>query len=230
MPPCRAPGRSHTLQLQDEFSGLPLSTLSRLKLEIYAHIPDFRDRCPLCGGANCAVRHGLYYRGVLDRGGEFYESFPVPRFRCRRRGRSQAVAVTFSVLPSTLMPCKRPTLPLLLHILSLWLLSHSSIADTLDKVATCFRHMPQPWVPEHPTLYRMQRFAAGVHDRLAALPTAEVALQPVDGDSRARACSLLLALKPLSRAPPIAALAFHRRHFPYLLFDLRRGPEQDRCA
>ena len=62
-------------------------------------IPDYRSRCPLCGGKECAVRHGLYFRKVVGRDGELWERFPVPRFLCRRRGPGKPTAVTFSVLP-----------------------------------------------------------------------------------------------------------------------------------
>ena len=70
------------MQIQDSFGGLTLAELGSLGLGIYLRIPDFKKACPLCGGAGCAVRHGLYYRLVVDLEGLVIERFPIPRFRC----------------------------------------------------------------------------------------------------------------------------------------------------
>ena len=47
-----------------------MSILSGMGLGVYELIPDYRDRCPLCSGADCAVRHGLYFS---SREGKFLE-------------------------------------------------------------------------------------------------------------------------------------------------------------
>ena len=101
------------MQIHDAFGGLTLSELGSLGLGIYLKIPDFKAACPLCGGAGCAVRHGLYHRLVVDLEGLVIERFPIPRFRCRGK------AATFSVLPSALVPRRRFSLPLMLLILDL---------------------------------------------------------------------------------------------------------------
>jgi|1185.fasta_scaffold87915_2 hypothetical protein len=101
------------MQVQDAFGGLTLGELGPLGLGIYLKIPDFKSSCPLCGCAGCAVRHGLYYRRIVDLEGLVIERFPIPRFRCRGK------AATFSVLPSALVPRRRFSLPLMLLILDL---------------------------------------------------------------------------------------------------------------
>lgn len=73
------------MQIQDHFGGLPTSALAGRRLDVYLLIPDYRDCCPLCSGAGCAVRHGLYFREAVSVDGSV-DRLPIPRFRCRRRG------------------------------------------------------------------------------------------------------------------------------------------------
>lgn len=105
-------------QLSAAFGGLRLADLPRVGLGVYDLIPSFRDRCPACGAADCAVRHGLYYRRVVDADGRRIDRLPVPRFRCRA-GTCGGMAKTFSVLPRAVVPRRVLSLPLLLRIRSL---------------------------------------------------------------------------------------------------------------
>lgn len=122
------------MQIQEDFGGLPAKALSRLKLEIYLLIPDYRDRCPLCRGAGCAVRHGLYFRDAVDVDGSV-DRLPIPRFRCQRRGPLKSGPRTFSVLPSSLVPRRRYCRRLMLRILDL-VATRPSIEAVLDEMAT----------------------------------------------------------------------------------------------
>jgi hypothetical protein len=138
------------MQVQDAFGGLTLAELGSLGLGIYLKIPDFKSACPLCGGVGCAVRHGLYYRRVIDLEGLVIERFPIPRFRCRRCGK----AATFSVLPSALVPRRRFSLPLMLLILDLhrrrW-----SMPRILDYLAASDRGPHGVLLVEAITIYRV---------------------------------------------------------------------------
>ena len=77
VPACgvRKPPATNQLQLQGDFNGAPLSRLATLGLKVYEWVPDFRRRCPLCAGAGCAVRQGLYFRRVVDGEGAVYERY-----------------------------------------------------------------------------------------------------------------------------------------------------------
>lgn len=136
------------MQIQDVFSGLPLAELGSLGLGIYLKIPDFKEACPLCGGAGCAVRHGLYHRLVVDLEGLVIERFPIPRFRCRGQ------AATFSVLPSSLIPRRRFSLPLMLLVLDLrrrrW-----SMPRILDYLAASDHGPRGALLVEELTIYRV---------------------------------------------------------------------------
>lgn len=120
------------MQLQASFGGLPLSALSRRGLAVYALVPSFRSRCPACGAARCAVRHGLYYRRVVDLEGKLIARLPVPRFRCR--GGASWRSHTFSVLPRGVFPRRLLTLDLIERILALAAAGHSRRA-VLDRLA-----------------------------------------------------------------------------------------------
>ena len=138
------------MQIQDAFGGLTLAELGSLRLGIYLKISDYKAACPLCGGAGCVVRHGLYYRLVVDLEGLVIERFPIPRFRCRCRGK----AVTFSVLPSALVPRRRFSLSLMLLILDLhrrrW-----SMRRILDHLAASDHGSRGPLLVEAVAIYRV---------------------------------------------------------------------------
>jgi hypothetical protein len=142
------------MQIQDAFGDLTLTELGRLGLRIYLKVSDFKDGCPLCGGAGCAVRHGLYYRRVVDLEGSVIERFPIPRFRCRHRGRHRGKGATFSVLPSALVPRRRFSLPLMLLILDL-ARRRLSIPEVLDRLAESDRGPCGALLLEAATVYRV---------------------------------------------------------------------------
>lgn len=210
-----------TLQLQDDFSGTPLSVLARLGLEVYDLIPDFRDRCPLCRGKGCPVRHGLYHRGVADQDGSYYDAFPVPRFLCRRKGPCHPEAVTFSVLPSELVSRKRFSLPLMLWILERLLVGSASINAMLEALGELFGDAQRAWRPEPQAIYRLLHLFSKVHARLRSFPVGVVTMEPGVSGLRAPSRSVLEAFGGHARASPLV-LAFHRQ-YDHLLFDVRRG-------
>lgn len=217
------PGFRDKLQLQDDFQGTDLSSLYALGLGVYEKLPDFRDRCPLCGGRRCAVRHGLYFRRVLDADGRLYEDFPIARFLCRRKGPARAQDVTFSVLPLELVSRRRFSLPLMVWVLELLLVARHSVSQVVEAFAQLFQQQPEPLLIEPLTVYRMLRLFAGVYQRLSSFPLAQTTGNQPSADQRACALILLEWLAEAARRAPPRSLvwAFHQRYFPHLLFDLR---------
>lgn len=83
--------------------------------------PDFSDKCPICGGRDCAGYHGYYLRTAICPGIGFnVTDFPVMRFKCKADGKSKKNNhVTFSLLPIELVPYRQLSLKFM--ILALWL-------------------------------------------------------------------------------------------------------------
>lgn len=213
------------IQIQDGFSGRSLTEIAERGIDLYEWIPDFRDQCPLCGGRNCAVRHGLYYRRVLDRCGRIHERFPIPRFRCSRRGQREPEAVTFSVLPDQLLPRRSLSLPLMLWLLYRFVGLRASISQVLDELAALFAESSRLWFPDASIIYRSIRLFALAHRRLSTSKffrpyLLDGAGRPFAGEASSakdRARELLAALRQPVRGSPLP-LAYHRRLFPRLLF------------
>lgn len=66
---------------------------------------DFRTRCPICGGKDCARFIKYYTRGVIDENGSYYKAFPIARYVCEAKGSQNVVShKTFSLLPYQLIP------------------------------------------------------------------------------------------------------------------------------
>jgi hypothetical protein len=204
-----------SIQIQEDFAGSSLFVLAGLGLQVYSLIPDYRDRCPLCLGRDCAVRHGLYFRRVIDREGRIHDAFPIPRFKCRRKGPAEPQSSTFSVLPAELISRRGASLPLVVRILSLFL-SEGSMTRTLDALAETNDTPSSTWFPEPATLYRLVRLAGCAEARLRLGPAIREPPSPIT-DLRSRVRRLLHHLGPPARAAP-SVLGFHQRHFPHLLF------------
>ena len=84
-------------------------------------IPDFSDKCLICGAKDCAQYHGKYERGAICP----LTGFEVPdllalRFLCNDKGlRKKCDHRTFSLLPLVLVPYRQLTLRFM--ILAVWL-------------------------------------------------------------------------------------------------------------
>jgi hypothetical protein len=101
-------------------------------------LPDFSDKCLICGAADCARYHSYYERrAICPLTGFAVADLQVGRFLCRRKGiRKKCVHVTFSLLPLVLVPYRQLTLKFM--ILALWLrlsekLSLFSAMDAIEK-------------------------------------------------------------------------------------------------
>ena len=209
--------RRRDVQIQDAFSGKTLATLAVSGLEVYDFIPDYRRRCPLCSGPQCAVRHGLYRRCVVDADGSIYPAFPIPRFRCRQRGDGRRGDSTFSVLPADLASRRRLCLPLMLWMMDLLLDAGRSIRDVLDAFGELLQHQSRPWFPDPPVIYRVLHLFAAADRHVRLRPRDALPALPGASDVRRRAARVFRYLGVPSRAAP-RILAYHQRRFPALFF------------
>jgi hypothetical protein len=201
-----------------------LSSLSRLGLGLYELLPDYRDCCPVCSGRDCAVRHGLYYRGLVDVDGQVYERFPVVRFRCLRRGPKQARDVTFSVLPAAVVPRRRLSLELMQWLVGRVTEGGRAISRVLDEAARLGGDSRPPLLLEEVTIQRLLVLFAALYGRLLSFPVPGVPLGSGLETVReqARAAARVLASHVRCRGSPDGlVMAFHRTYFPFLLADLR---------
>lgn len=97
---------------------------------------DFSDRCPVCGGRDCAKFLDYYLRGVVDENGTYYKSFPVARFLCNRKGSEQVTRhKTFSLLPYQLIPYTKYSLPFIIKVLKLRYIEDRSIYKLQEYLA-----------------------------------------------------------------------------------------------
>ena len=185
---------------------------------VYELIPDYRDRCPLCSGADCAVRHGLYFRQVVARDGTLYEQVPAPRFLCQRRGPGRPSDVTFSVLPVGLAPRRRWSVALMLWVAGLVLLAGRSIGAVQSELAA----LRDEVVIDEIAIHRVVRTLSGCYARLVSFPVCGCSVMPGLASVRDQATEAVRALTEVGGRDPPAALviAFHQTWFPNLLLDL----------
>jgi len=174
-------------------------------LGVYGLIPGFQERCPLCRGAGCAVRHGLYFRQAVDVDGAVYERFPVPRFLCREKGPHKPEARTFSVLPASLVPRRRFSLPLMLWLLCLVLEGGKTVRQALDCLAESCRGQPGgPLCPDELAVHRLITLFSRGFERLQSFPVPEADAGSGTQGRRPQALALLRLLSRPCRGSPSA--------------------------
>lgn len=79
----------------------------------FAHsIPDFSDKCPICGGADCATFPGYYIRAAIcPITGFSVLDLPILRYLCHDKGDVRVCDhITFSLLPHELVPFRQLSL------------------------------------------------------------------------------------------------------------------------
>lgn len=118
----------------------------KVSLQIYSlrfrssnwELPNFSDRCLICGAAACAIYHSYYERrAICPQSGFNVANLPVARFLCRGRGiKRKCNHVTFSLLPLVLVPYRQLSLKFM--ILAVWLrlserLSLFAAMDAIEK-------------------------------------------------------------------------------------------------
>ncbi len=102
---------------------------------------DIKERCPLCGGKNCAKFLGFYYKRVVDERGTYYKAFPIARFQCKRKGGCPIVKHrTFSLLPYQLVPYTKYSIPFIIKTLKKINIEERSINEILEYWAVSNEH------------------------------------------------------------------------------------------
>lgn len=106
-------------------------------------IPDFSDKCILCGGANCAGYHGYYTRAATcPLTGFSVPDLPVLRFLCKDKGdQRKCDHVTFSLLPIMLVPFRQLTLKFMVLAVLIRLGKHLSLTGALDIIEKELNHL-----------------------------------------------------------------------------------------
>jgi hypothetical protein len=77
--------------------------------------PEYSEQCPLCGGKDCAVRIGFYFRKQVVFKFKIYKNVPIARWLCRKKGHLKTKQRTFSLLPSVVIPYHSHDLNLILE-------------------------------------------------------------------------------------------------------------------
>jgi len=107
-------------------------------------IPDFSEKCLICGVGDCAKYHGVYERrAICPQSGFEVADLPVVRFLCHAKGAiKNCDHVTFSLLPLVLVPYRQLTLKFM--VLALWLRLRDKISlfaamDAIEKELVNFK-------------------------------------------------------------------------------------------
>jgi hypothetical protein len=99
--------------------------------------PDFSVECPICGGKNCAVRIGYYYRWAIDIDLQNNKiqilRIPSARYLCRGIKKPKHKHKTFSLLPDMLIPYNHISIHLMMYILQL-LITEKYPGHTLEEI------------------------------------------------------------------------------------------------
>ncbi|MCP4142994.1 MAG: hypothetical protein GY755_22345 [Chloroflexi bacterium] len=124
--------------------GVSLQEYYRISQSGKWRIPDFSQRCLICGVGDCAKYHGIYERrAICPQSGFEVADLPVVRFLCRAKGRRKDCDhVTFSLLPLVLVPYRQLTLKFMM--LALWLrlrgkLSFFAAMDAIEEELVNFQ-------------------------------------------------------------------------------------------
>lgn len=99
-------------------------------------IPDFSDKCPICGGVDCATFLGYYIRiAICPMTGFWAPDLPVLRYRCHDKGEARVCDhVAFSLLPHELVPFRQLSLNFMVRAIWLKVSRHLSYTNALDVI------------------------------------------------------------------------------------------------
>ncbi len=95
---------------------------------------EFKESCPICGGGNCAKYNGYYTRQVVDEGGTYHKNYRIIRFKCNKKGKKCNKHLTFSMLPSGLIPYVKYSVGFILKSLSEIIREGKSIKEVLNNL------------------------------------------------------------------------------------------------
>lgn len=173
---------------------MDLSSYSCLsRATIFLLIGSF-ERCPLCGGRDCAVRLGVYSRTVVDWKMQEIQ-VQVARFLCRRKGPKIAKERSFSVVPAEVIPRRKWSMRLILHV-AFWY--SDSLRTALDRLSAGGH------VVEAKQVYRLLKFLGLVLDRLGEHPLSGLDVRPGGSLQKqiGELCSAFQMWKAVGPGPP----------------------------
>jgi hypothetical protein len=99
-------------------------------------IPDFSDKCPICGGADCATFLGYYVRiATCPLTGFSAPDLPILRYLCNDKGNARVCDhVTFSLLPHELVPFRQLSFNFMARAVWLKVSRHLSFTRAMDVI------------------------------------------------------------------------------------------------
>jgi hypothetical protein len=103
--------------------------------------PDFRDKCPICGGKNCPVRIGFYYRWIFDFNEKKLLYIPIARYLCKRKNihfKNKSADKTFSLLLSSIIPYHHYDINCLMHLSRNKHLNNMTLLDCSNELVLHF--------------------------------------------------------------------------------------------
>ncbi len=98
--------------------------------------PDFSDKCPLCGGQDCARYHGTYQRGAESPKERFsVTDLPIIRILCLEKGdKKKCDHRTVSLLPLELIPYRKLSLKFMILAVFIKLQTGIGRINVLSKI------------------------------------------------------------------------------------------------
>ena len=192
---------------------MELSSYSCLsRTEIFLLIGSF-EVCPLCGGRDCAVPLGVYSRTTVD--WKMQEILiQVARFLCRGKGPKVSEERTFSVLPAEVIPRRRWSVSLVLHV-ALWY--SDSLRTALDRLSAGGH------VVEAKQVYRLLKFLGLVLDRLREHPLKGIDVRPGGNLQKqiGELCSAFGMWKAVGPGPPGSLIVAWQQQYGSPLLKIR---------
>jgi len=106
-------------------------------------IPDFSEKCPICGGIDCATFLGYYIRiAICPLTGFWAPDLPILRYRCHDKGDARVCDhITFSLLPFELVPFRQLSLNFMVRATWLKLNKHLSYTRAMDVIEDELNHL-----------------------------------------------------------------------------------------
>lgn len=99
-------------------------------------IPDFSDKCPICGGIDCATFLGYYIRtAICPLTGFSVPDLPILRYLCHDKGNARVCDhITFSLLPNELVPFRQLSLDFMVRAIWFKVSRHLSFTRAMDVI------------------------------------------------------------------------------------------------
>lgn len=106
-------------------------------------IPDFSDKCPICGGIDCATFLGCYIRiAICPLTGFSVPDLPILRYLCHDKGDIKVCDhVTFSLLPHELVPFRQLSLDFMVRAIWFKISRHLSYTRAMDVIEDELNHL-----------------------------------------------------------------------------------------